>query len=132
MPELHQSLQVERWLDKTQEFEASRSRYQVGNTDNENCLLFESLAGIVESIKTNLIAEDLYGSEINTAIRSASCSKAFFAAVLPLYNKFCHKKNQDKLLEEFYGLIHNASKYLNCPDSKAASLIMIEIPDHLE
>ncbi len=36
-----------------------------------------------------------------------------------------------KLLEEFYGLIHNASKYLNCPDSKAASLIMIEIPDRL-
>jgi hypothetical protein len=102
-----------------------------GNTDNENCLLFESLAGIVESIKTNLIAEDLYGSEINTAIKSASCSEAFFAAVLPLYNKFSRKKNQDKLLEEFYGLIHNASKYLNCPDSKAASLIMIEIPDRL-
>ena len=39
--------------------------------------------------------------------------------------------NLDKLLEEFYGLIHNASKYLNCPDSKAASLIMIEIPDRL-
>ncbi len=98
-----------------------------GNTDNENCLLFESLAGIVELKKANLIAEDLYGSEINTAIKSASCSEAFFAVVLPLYNKFSRKKNQDKLLEEFYGFFRNASKYLNCPDSKAARLVKSSI-----
>lgn len=54
-----------------------------------------------------------------------------FDALLPLYDKFSRKKNQDKLLEAFYGLIPNASKYLNCPDSNAANLIMIEIPDRL-
>ena len=84
----------------------------------ENRLSLESLAGIVEVIKTSLITEALYGPEINTAVMNASCSKALFDAVLPLCEKFCRKKNQDKLLEAFYGLIPNASKYLNCPDSK--------------
>ena len=50
---------------------------------------------------------------------------------MPLYDKFYRKKNQDKLLENFYGLIPNANKYLNCPDSNAATVIMIEIPDRL-
>ena len=97
----------------------------------EQHLSLENLAGIVEAIKKSLIAEDLYGPEINTAITNASCNEALFEAVLPLYNKFCRKKNQDKLLEEFYGLTPNASKYLNCPDLNAANIIMIEIPDRL-
>lgn len=97
----------------------------------ENRLSLEDLAGIVEAIKISLITEDLYGPEINTAVTNASCNKALFDAVLPMYNKFCRKKNQDKLLEAFYGLTPNASKYLNCPDSNAANVIMIEIPDRL-
>ena len=101
------------------------------STESGNCLSLEDLVGIVETIKTNLIAGDLYGVAINTAIKNASCSKELFASVLPLYETFCLKKNQDKLLEEFYGLILDASKYLNCPDSNAASIIMIEIPDRL-
>ncbi|CAB3991924.1 Hypothetical predicted protein [Paramuricea clavata] len=85
----------------------------------------------LNAIKVRLIAEDLYGPEINNAVKNASCNKAFFDAVLPLYDKFCRKRNQDKLLEAFYGLIPNSRQYLNCPDSNAANLIMIEIPDHL-
>lgn len=96
-----------------------------------NLFSLENLAGIVEAIKVRLIAEDLYGPEINNAVKNASCNKAFFDAVLPLYDKFCRKRNQDKLLEAFYGLIPNSRQYLNCPDSNAANLIMIEIPDHL-
>ena len=99
------------------------------STESGNCLLLEDLVGIVETIKTNLIAEDLYGVAINTAIKNTSCSKELSASVLPLYETFCLKKNQDKLPEEFYGLILDASKYLNCPDSNATSIIMIEIPD---
>ena len=34
------------------------------------CLLLEDLAGVVESIKTNLIVGDLYGPVINTAINT--------------------------------------------------------------
>ena len=41
------------------------------------------------------------------------------------------KKNQDRLLEEFYGLILDANTYLNCPNSHAANVIMIDIPDRL-
>ena len=37
--------------------------------NNHNCLLLEDLAGVVESIKTNLIVGDLYGPVINTAIK---------------------------------------------------------------
>ena len=81
----------------------------------ENNFSLENLTGIVEAIKTSLI----------------TVLKTLFDDVLPLYDKFCRKKNQDKLLEEFYGLIPNANKYLNCPDSNAATIIMIEIPDRL-
>ena len=69
--------------------------------------------------------------EINDAFKKAACSKTLFDDVLPLYHKFYRKKNQDKLLEDFDGLIPNANKYLNCPDSNAAAIIMIEIPDRL-
>ena len=99
---------------------------------NENSrLTFESLAGIVEAIKTSLCTDDLYGTEMIAAVKTASCSKALYDSLLPLYEKFCRKKNQDKLLVEFYGLILDASKYLNCPNSHAANVIMIEIPDRL-
>ena len=101
------------------------------STESGNCLSLEDLVGIVESIKTNLIAGDLYEEAINTAIKNASCSEELFTSVLPLYEVFCRKKNQNKLLEEFYGLILDASKYLNCPDANAACIIMIEIPDRL-
>ena len=85
----------------------------------------------MESIKTTLVAGDLYGPIINTTIKNASCSEELFTHVLPLYDKFCHKKNQDKLLERFYGLFPDASKYLNCQDANATNIIMIEIPDRL-
>ena len=91
----------------------------------------ENLTGIVKAIKTSLITADLYGPKINDAFKKAACSKTLFDYVLPLYDKFYCKKNQDKLLEDFYGLIPNAHKYSNCPDSNATTIIMIEISDRL-
>ena len=38
--------------------------------NNHNCLLLEDLAGVVESIKTNLIVGEMYGPVINTAINT--------------------------------------------------------------
>ena len=104
---------------------------EVTVNESDNCLSLENLAGIVDSIKTDLVAEDLYGPAINIAVKKATCSEALFAHVLPLYDKFCRKKNQDKLLEEFYGLIPNGKEYLCCQDTNAANIIMIEIPDRL-
>ena len=91
----------------------------------------ENLTGIVKAINTSLITADLYGPEINDAFKKVACSKTLFNDVLPLYDKFYRKKNQDKLLEDFYALIPNANNYLNCPDSNAATIIMIETPDRL-
>ena len=113
----------------------TNSKHRKAAVDFEDCeksrLTFESLAGIVEAIKTSLCTDDLYGTELIAGVKIASYSKALFDAVLPLCEKFCCKKNQDRLLEEFYGLILDASTYLNCPNSHAANVIMIEIPDRL-
>lgn len=88
---------------------ASNVKTESDNVANENCFSLENLAGIVEAFKTSLITADLYGPRINTTIKNASCSKVLFDDVLPLYNKFCHKKNQDNLLEAFYRLIPNVN-----------------------
>lgn len=92
----------------------------------------DNLASIVEAIKTKLIKDDLFGPDINAALKEVSSSKALFDAVLPIYNKSCRKKNQDKMLEDFYGLLPiNPSTFLHCTDGNVANLIMIEIPDRL-
>ena len=90
------------------------------------------LEGIVEAIKTKLVNDDLYGPDVNAAIEKISCSKALFDAILPIYNLFRRKKNQDVLLE-FYRLLLpiNASTFLNCPENNVGNLIIIEILDHL-
>ena len=97
----------------------TNSKHREAAVDFEDCeksrLTFESLAGIVDAIKTSLCTDDLYGTELIAGVKIASYSKALFDAVLRLYEKFCCKKNQDRLLEEFYGLILDASTYLNCP-----------------
>ena len=104
---------------------------QTNNFAPENKFSLDNLTGIVKAIKTSSITADLYGPEINDAFKKAACSKTLFDYVLPLYHKFYRNKSQDKLLEDFHGLIPNANKYLNCPDSNAAAIIMIEIPDRL-
>ena len=66
------------------------------STEQETHLSEENLASVVEEIKTKLIKEDLFGPDINSALKKISSSKTLFDAVLPIY-KFCHKKNQDKM-----------------------------------
>ena len=102
------------------------------SAEQETHLSEENLASIVEEIKTKLLKEDLFGSDINSALKKISSSKALFDAVLPIYNKFCRKKNQDKMLEDFYGLLPiKPSTFLDCTDGNVANLVMIEIPDRL-
>ena len=73
--------------------------------------------------------EKLYGVEINNSVKDASCTKAFYEALLPLYSTFCRKKTQDQLVESLFTLIPQSSEMLNCSDYKAANPIMIHIPD---
>ena len=85
----------------------------------------------MDTIKRNIIAEKLYGDEIDSVVKNISATEALLKDVLPLYTKFCRNRNQDKLLESFYGLMLNSSTLLNCKDSRVANLVMIHIPDHL-
>lgn len=91
----------------------------------------DSVTSIIESIKAKITKEKLYGTQINESIKSASCTDALYDALCPLYLTFYQKKNQDKLVQSFFGLIPQSSKLLNCEDYKAANLIMIHIPDKL-
>ena len=90
----------------------------------------DTVASMVESIKTTIINEKLYGIQINDSIQSASSAQALYDAMRPLYETFFQKKNQDKLVESLFGLIPKSCELLNCKDYKAANL-MIYLPDHL-
>lgn len=91
----------------------------------------DTVASIVESIKSQIVREKLYGSKMNDSVKAASSSQALFDALFPLYAKFCRKKNQDQLVESFFALMPQSTRLLNCEDYKTANLIMIHIPDHL-
>ena len=110
----------------------SKHRNESQTVDSGDTGLYQdTVASIVETIKANIIKENIYGEEINTSLKTASASEALFEAILPLYQKFYTKKNQDKLLEDFYGLMPRSCELLNCTDFRVTNLIMIHIPDHL-
>ena len=87
--------------------------------------------GFVERIKTRIIEEDLYGEEINSALKKVTSTPKLYQALLPLYQTFCKKKNQDNLLKVFYGLIPRSCELLNCNDFRIPNLIMIQLPDFM-
>ena len=89
----------------------------------------DTVASVVETIKKNIIKEDIYSEEINMILKTASASEALFEAVLPL-QKY-RKKNQDKLLTDLYELIPRLHELLNCEDFRVRNLIMIHVPHHL-
>ena len=62
---------------------------------------------------------------------TVSYTDALFDALSPLYKTFCRSKNQDKLLECFYGLIPQSCELLDCKDFRATNLVMTHIPEHL-
>ena len=68
--------------------------------------------GFVERIKTRIIEEDLYGEEINVALKKVTSTPKLHQALLPLYQTFCKKKNQDNLLKVFFGLIPRSCELL--------------------
>jgi hypothetical protein len=73
--------------------------------EQETRLSEEGLASIVQAKKTKLTKDDLFGPDVNAALKEVSSSKALYDAVSSIYSKFCRKKNQNKMLEDFYGLL---------------------------
>lgn len=65
----------------------------------------KTVAHMVETIKSKIIKEKLYGTEINELVKNLSCTKALYDAVYPIFEKFWRKSNQDQLLESFFGLM---------------------------
>ena len=116
----------------TRHINSKHRNESVGDSDSETGgLCQDTVTSFVETIKDSIIKENLYGDQINTSLKTASATKDLFTALLPLYKKFLSKKNQDKLLEDFYGLIPRSCEFLSCADFRVANLIMIHIPDHL-
>ena len=48
----------------------------------------DTVASIVETIKNNIIKENIYGNAINTSLKTVLSSKALFKAILPSYEIF--------------------------------------------
>ena len=111
----------------------TKSKHIEGELDCEPraVLCEDTVTSFVESIKVKLREDNFYGTEVNVGLATVSTTAALLDALLPLYKTFCHKKNQDKLLESFYGLIPRSCELLNCQDFKVANLIMIHLPEHL-
>lgn len=100
-----------------------------GKIPAEQSLILESfsldtVASIIESIKTKIACEKLYGREMTNSIKTATATKALFDALYPLFATFCK-------VESFFALIRKSCDLLDCKDYKASNLIMIHIPDHL-
>ena len=91
----------------------------------------DSMNSIVNTIKQNIIDEKLYGDAIESSIKNVAATEVLFTEVEPLYSKFCKNKNQDKLLQSFYGLMPKSTTFFNLADSRITNLLMIHIPDHL-
>ena len=79
----------------------------------------------------HIIDEDLYGIETNEVLGAVSSTKALFTAILLIYKTFTRKRNQDKMMELFYGLIPRSCELLKCKDYKIANLTMTQLPDFL-
>lgn len=90
----------------------------------------ENVDSFIQAIKDKIIKEKLYGTEI-ISLDAASSTEALFNALLPIYKTLCRKKNGDKLLETFYGLMPRSRELLSCQDYRVANLIMIHLPERL-
>lgn len=83
----------------------------------------DTIDGFVEAIKAKILDEGLY-HETRTALKAVTTTEASFTALHPIYETFCRKKNQDKLLETFYDLIPRSRELLKCDDYRIANLIL--------
>ena len=97
----------------TRHINSKHSDTPLNTTSSESVMFcFDTIASIVESIKSQIMREKLYGSAMNDLVNTASCTQAFFDALFPLYADFCRRKNQDKLVESVFSLMPQSCKLL--------------------
>lgn len=91
----------------------------------------EELSSIVDKVKAKITKDGFWDSEMTSNMASVTSNDSLYNHILPIYQGFCRKKNQDKFIMDFYELIPNSSGLLKCQNQQLCSLIMISIPDHL-
>ena len=91
----------------------------------------EELASILVKIKAKITKDGFWDSEMTPNLVRVNSTKTLFNHILPIYERFCRKRNQDTFLMDFYELIPKASVLLQCDNQQLCSFIMISIPDHL-
>ena len=91
----------------------------------------DELTSIVNEVKAKITNEGYWDTEMTTDLAKVTSNQNLFKAVLPIYQRFCKKRNQDNFLVEFYELIPKSTALLKCENQPLCSLVMISIPDHL-
>ena len=91
----------------------------------------EELSLIVEKIKAKITKDGFWDDEMTSNMATIKSNDSLYNHVQPIYERFCHKRNQDKFLMEFYELIPNSSGIFQCENQQLCSLIMISMPDYL-
>ena len=91
----------------------------------------EDLKSIVDKVKKKIKDDTFWDSEMTSNMASITSNDSLYNEILPIYERFRRKVNQDSFLTDFYELIPNSSCLLQSEDKQLCSLIMILIPDHL-
>ena len=106
-----------------------------GSCSSENSVSItpEDIQSVIRDIGRYLSDENIYKKEQITEVFNLQPSDSFLAAMSKLLSKFTLKKNQDKLLQEFYGLGNaNWKEYFHpCSDPKVVFLMLIHLPERL-
>ena len=74
------------------------------SSDNSVSIALKDIKSVIRDIGRYLSDENIYKKEQITEIFKLQPSDSFLAAMNKLLSKFKLKKNQDKLLQECYGL----------------------------
>ena len=80
------------------------------------------LVNIVNNVKLKITEEGFWDNEILSNLANVSSNDTLFDALLPLYERFCRKRNQDNFLSDFYELIPKATELLQSAGLHAAWL----------
>ena len=91
----------------------------------------DGLKSPLDRIKQNIINYGYWDKEVTSHIEKIGGNDSLFHTVLPIYTRFCVKRNQDKFLTEFYELIPNSITLFECANQQLHSLVMISMTNHL-
>ena len=96
-------------------------------------IAFEDIQSVIRDIGRYLSDENIFKKEQITEVFNLQPSDSFLAAMNKLLSKFKLKKNQDKLLQEFYGLANaNWKEYFHpCSDPKVVFPMLMHLPERL-